>query len=127
VLTLIRPKSGRIVTGVALGISELYGIPATTLRIAWVAAMIASPIAVLIYLLLSISTSNEASVTAELSVEGIDSGTSAGERFTRFSQALEHKFVAVRSAYAIPTNFVAIGLLAIATFLELSKVEGARY
>jgi phage shock protein PspC (stress-responsive transcriptional regulator) len=97
------------------------------LRIAWAAAMLAWPLAALLYLLFSIAIPHESHVVGELHIEGLGQDASPQERFTRISQLLVNRLLLRDQGHAIPSNFVSILLLIIGAILELSKVEGARF
>ena len=90
VVSLFRPKSGRVVAGVALGIAEMYRIPVVIVRLFWIAAFLATPVALLLYVLLTISMPSEEVIVSELrSVDalGLPDRTARFEVTTRILSA----------------------------------------
>lgn len=58
--TLTRPKAGRVIRGVAAGMSETFGMPVLWLRIAWVVLSIATlGLVAILYLVLCFAIPEE--------------------------------------------------------------------
>ncbi len=121
---LTRPRSGRLISGVALGISELYGIPVVLVRLLFVVGLLAAPVIALLYILLTISIPDEEHIVSNLTVELPASYATPRERFEASSKILFDRFIGQRSGRLWPTQAIAISLLIFAAILELPRVEG---
>jgi phage shock protein PspC (stress-responsive transcriptional regulator) len=119
---LLRPRSGRMVSGVAIGLAERYGVRTALVRAIFVAAFLATPLAVLLYLLLAISMPSEISVVGQLSLVSPDDALAPRERFERFSQLLTNRLIGARTVRWIPAYIITIWLVAFAALLELPSV-----
>src|SRR6266446_6989601 len=97
---LIRPISGHMVTGVAAGIAEVYGLPVSFIRVLFVVGFLAQPVIVLVYLLLAISMPSEDAVVSRLSLNDPNDSLSARERFERLSERLVARVIRRRSRIA---------------------------
>ncbi len=110
-----------MICGVAIGLAERYGVPATLVRAIFISAFLATPFAVLLYLLLSLSTPSELSVAGKLRLLSIDSDFSNQERFS----ALLANRLEKRSSPWVPRHVLALWLLIFAALLELPRMENA--
>jgi|GEM_PF-2310976 len=125
-LTLTRPRSGRMISGVAIGLAERYCLSVTLLRVFFVVTMLVSPIVVLLYLLFAIAMPDEENVASSLRLFLPETSLSPRERFERFSKRLLHRFVE-RPTYTAPTTVLAVSLLFLAAILELPRAEGPSF
>ncbi len=116
-----------MVCGVAMGLAERYGLSAVVIRTLFVAAFVVSPIAALVYVLLSISMPSEVSVAGQLRLISPEMNLAPRERFERFSQLLLQRLLGKQSKHTVPAHTAAIGLLVFAALLELPRVEGITF
>ncbi|MFI5202568.1 MAG: PspC domain-containing protein, partial [Candidatus Kapaibacterium sp.] len=123
-ITLTRPRSGRMIAGVAIGLAQLYRIPVTLVRVFFIVTVLVSPIVVLLYLLLAIAMPDEENIASMLRMIQQESNLSPRERFERFSKRLVRRLIHSRSAHVVPTTVLAVALLFFAAVLELPRAEG---
>ena len=123
-LNLLRPYSGRVIAGVARGLSEHYGPPAALVRFLFVTAFLASPIVLLVYLFLAISMPAEAAVLSELRLPDTSDTSTPRERFERLSSILLRRTAMKGTRHPMPPQFLALLLLLLGFALELPRVEG---
>jgi phage shock protein PspC (stress-responsive transcriptional regulator) len=112
-----------MICGVTIGLAERYGVPATLVRAIFIAAFLATPFAILLYLLLSLSIPSEMSVAGKLRQFPVDMTLSSRERFENFSQLLVNRLLQKRATSWIPAHLLAIWLLILAALLELPRME----
>jgi len=110
-----------MVCGVAKGLAERIGVPVLLLRTIFVAAFIASPLSVLVYLLLSISIPSEVKVVSNLRLLNANENLQPRERFEQLSQLLSERIIGNQPRR--PALF-AIGLFGFAMLLEFLGVSG---
>ncbi|HET6400939.1 MAG TPA: PspC domain-containing protein [Candidatus Kapabacteria bacterium] len=123
-ITLTRPRSGRMIAGVAIGVAECYRLPVTLVRVFFIVTVLVSPIIVLLYLLLAISMPDEENIASLLRMVQPESELPPRERFERFSKRLLQRLVHPRSAHVVPATVLAVALLFFAAILELPRAEG---
>ncbi len=125
-LTLKRPYSGRIITGVAIGFAERYRVPVTLVRLFLVASVLGSPVMLLLYLLLSLSIPDERKVASELREWEPKAGLLPRERFEHMAKTLVHRLTP-RPSRSGSNTAIAILLLVFGAILELPHVEGTAF
>lgn len=126
-LTLTRPRTGRMISGVAIGLAELYRVPVTLVRVFFVVTVLVSPVIMLLYLLLAIAIPDEEKVASLLQLYTPKAALPPRERFERFSKLLVQRLVNPSSTHAAPTTVLAVGLLILAAILELPRAEGTSF
>lgn len=123
-ITLTRPRTGRMIAGVATGLAERYHIPVSLARLFFIVTVFVSPIIVLLYLLLAIAMPDEENIASLLRLSTSETDSLPRERFERFSKRLLDQLVNAHSTHAAPTTVLAIALLFFAAILELPRAEG---
>jgi len=113
-----------MISGVALGLAEYYGVPVSVVRWLFITGFFASPLVALLYLLLAISIPDEERVAARLQYTA-DTDKPPSERFETFGNILLSRLI--RRRPAISPNLVAIVLLVFAAVLELPRAEGSAF
>jgi phage shock protein PspC (stress-responsive transcriptional regulator) len=110
-----------MISGVAIGLAERYGLHVTLVRLAFFSAFLATPLAALVYLLLTLSTPSEERISDGLRLAFCGEALDPRVRFEQFSQLLSNRLLQSRSNSWIQPYMVAIWLLVFAAFLELSQ------
>jgi phage shock protein PspC (stress-responsive transcriptional regulator) len=121
---LTRPIHSRLITGVASGISEVYGMPVTLVRLLFIAGFLAQPIVLLLYLLLAISIQSEDAVVSGLQLAE-DSLLSPRERFEKLSDVLVKRLSGRRTR--ISSHTVAFATVLLAAAFEIPRLEGINF
>src|SRR3954469_17074729 len=93
---LTRPLNGRILTGVAVGMAELYGVSPALVRMLFVAGFLAQPFVLLLYLLLAISSPSEDVIVSQLQLSDSYRSNDARKQFERLSDILMSRVVRAR-------------------------------
>src|SRR5437588_4529057 len=119
---LIRPIRGRMLTGVAAGVADIYGLPVNFIRALFVVGFLAQPVILLLYLLLAISMPSEDVVVSHLTLNPSYDSLSARERFERLSDVLLARVFRTRSSISPQT--VAFAMVAVAAAMEIPRLEG---
>ncbi len=122
-LLLLRPRSGRMLCGVAIGLAERYGLHVTLVRTVFITAFIAAPIAIFLYLLLSLSMPSEINVAGTLRLAPADATLPPGERFENLSELLSTRLLETRASPWVPSYLPGIWLLVFAVLLELPHMQ----
>ncbi len=126
-LSLYRPQNHRAIAGVALGLAEFYEVPVVVIRLLFVTAFLATPLALLTYLLLAISIQGEEAIASELSMAYIGSASSRYVRFEAFTELLRQRLRARDGIQAVIHKAIAILLVFFGLALELPKLGIAAY
>jgi len=119
---LTRPLNGRILTGVAVGVAELYGLSLTLVRVLFIAGFLAQPFVLLLYLLLAISSPSEDIIVSQLQLSDAYLSNDPRKQFERLSDVLMARVV--RARRSVSPHLVAFLILLLAAALEIPRIEG---
>lgn len=117
---LFRPHEGRYVGGVALALSERFGLPLGLTRLALAAITVSSPYGALFYVLLWISLPGERRVLPMMEVSA--SFPATGDGYHEMSRTLLDRFREKESVKAV-SAILAFFMLFYAVVLQLSHIN----
>ncbi len=112
-----------MISGVAIGLAERYGVRAPLVRAVFVTAFIAAPVTAFLYLLLAFSIPSEVNVAGKLRLLPLDLALSPRERFERTSNVLSNRLLETRTSQWVPAHTLPIWLLVFAAILEFPRIE----
>lgn len=121
---LFRPHEGRYVGGVALALSERFGLPLAFTRITLGAIVLSSPYGALLYLLLWLAMPGERRVLPQLELNANFSKDAAG--FDTMTRQLLDRFKTIDGVKFVSV-FLAFVMLFYAVMLQLSHIHEAAF
>jgi phage shock protein PspC (stress-responsive transcriptional regulator) len=121
---LFRPHEGRLVGGVALAISERFGMPQTLTRIALGAIVLSSPYGILLYALLWLGMPGERRVLPQLEMSAQFTRDAAG--FDTMARQLLDRFKAA-DGLKVLSAMLAFIMLFYAVVMQLSHIHEAAF
>ncbi len=116
-----------MICGVAIGLAERYGARVWLVRTVIVTAFLASPIAVLVYLLLALSIPSERNVAGHLRLVTSAQARYPHERFELLSRLLVARLLGKDSKFSAPSPVFGFVLFVLAGVLELRHLGGSAF